>query len=116
MKHPATARSNIWRRMTGIVVPVLAAGLLLHSPAQALEKNRGKDRSPVPETAIREPPRQMAAVSEDRIIEEVERRYKAKVVRKDKSEVNGRRVLVLKLDDGRRVWTVRVDAETGSTL
>ena len=50
----------------------------------------------------------------DQAIENAERRYKARVVRAEVSESNGRRVYVLRLlsEEG-RVWTIKVDAETG---
>ena len=65
---------------------------------------------------IRENPRAAAAgISVDQAIEIAERRYRARVVRAESKEQQGRRVYVLRLlsEEG-RVWTVRVDAETGS--
>lgn len=62
-------------------------------------------------------PNAQSGISKDQAIEEAQRRYKARVVRAEVSEANGRRVYVLRLlsDEG-RVWTVRVDAETGGEL
>lgn len=62
-------------------------------------------------------PKAQSGISKDQAIEEAQRRYKARVVRAEVSEANGRRVYVLRLlsDEG-RVWTVRVDAETGGEL
>jgi hypothetical protein len=65
---------------------------------------------------IRENPRAAATgISVDQAIEIAERRYRARVVRAESKEQQGRRVYVLRLlsEEG-RVWTVRVDAETGS--
>jgi hypothetical protein len=71
-------------------------------------------RTPPPGFGMREPPRGRAGVSMDQAIAQVERRYKARVVRAEQAESNGRRIYVLRLlsEEG-RVWTVRVDAETG---
>src|SRR5688500_15435408 len=50
----------------------------------------------------------------EKVIESVERRYRANVVRVGQEEIGGRRVYVLRLlSEQGRVWTVRVDAETG---
>jgi uncharacterized membrane protein YkoI len=51
----------------------------------------------------------------DQAIEIAERRYRARVVRAEPKEQQGRRVYVLRLlsEEG-RVWTVRVDAQTGT--
>jgi len=59
-------------------------------------------------------PLAQAGVTLDQAIETAQRRYKARVVRADVSESNGRRVYVLRLlsEEG-RVWTIKVDAETG---
>jgi uncharacterized membrane protein YkoI len=62
-------------------------------------------------------PHAQSGISKDQAIEEAQRRYKARVVRAEVSEANGRRVYVLRLlsDEG-RVWSVRIDAETGGEL
>ncbi len=56
-----------------------------------------------------------SAISMDRAIAMVERRYQARVVRADVSESDGRRLYVLRLlsEEG-RVWTVRMDANSGA--
>jgi uncharacterized membrane protein YkoI len=54
-------------------------------------------------------------LSLDEAVDRAQKRYKARVVRAETSESGGRIVYVLRLlseDDG-RVWTVRVDAESG---
>lgn len=52
----------------------------------------------------------------DRIIEAVQRRHGARVVRVTEVSVDGRRVLELRLLSDQRVWNIRVDAETGQEL
>jgi uncharacterized membrane protein YkoI len=55
-------------------------------------------------------------LSLDQAIELVERRFRARVVRAGVDESSGQRLYVLRLlsEEG-RVWTVRVDAQTGAT-
>jgi uncharacterized membrane protein YkoI len=57
-----------------------------------------------------------AGISLDQAVAMVERRFKARVVRADVRDEGGRRVYVLRLLSDDRVWTVRVDAESGSLL
>jgi uncharacterized membrane protein YkoI len=66
---------------------------------------------------VAEPPRTPADKTVDRIIQELQKKYGAKVVRQDEREERGRKVLVFRLlsDEG-RVSHVRVDAETGKEL
>jgi len=57
------------------------------------------------------------ALTLDQAIEMAERRFHARVVRASLDESNGQRVYVLRmLSEQGRVWTVRVDAQTGSIL
>lgn len=55
-------------------------------------------------------------VSMDEAIDRAQRRYRARVVRAERSESGGRVVYVLRLlsDEDGRVFTVRVDAQTGA--
>ena len=46
---------------------------------------------------LREPPRMLAGISLDQAIESAERRYRARVVRADEVNQQGRRVYVLSL-------------------
>jgi uncharacterized membrane protein YkoI len=56
-----------------------------------------------------------ATVSMDQAVRMVEQRYRARVVKAETHQGNGRTVYVLKLlDDAGKVWTVRVDASDGS--
>ena len=51
----------------------------------------------------------------DQAVQEVEHRFRARVVRAGTVETEGRRIYVLKLlSEQGRVWTVRIDAETGA--
>jgi hypothetical protein len=57
-------------------------------------------------------------VSLDEAVSMVEKRFKARVVRADVRNEDGRRIYVLRLlsEGSGRVWTVRIDAATGSLL
>ena len=53
----------------------------------------------------------------DQAIEMAERRFHARVVRAGVEEANGQRIFVLRLlSEQGRVWTVRVDAQSGSII
>ena len=56
-------------------------------------------------------------ISLDEAVNRAERKYRARVIRAETHEANGRRVHQLRLlsDDG-RVWTVRIDAASGAEL
>ena len=59
----------------------------------------------------------MAGVSLDQAVAMAERRFNARVVKAGVTESNGRRVYVLRLlSEQGRVWTVRVDADSGSVM
>jgi hypothetical protein len=107
---------------TGRKLPVLALTLLLAPLAGAGESpgpGRIFEREAAPVQGVREAPRATAGRSADRIVRDVEKKYKAKVIKDpEERQVDGRRVLVLRLYDEKkgRVWEVRVDAETGKEL
>jgi uncharacterized membrane protein YkoI len=90
-----------WRARTGTVLPVLLIALGLLVPVGAKSHANAAQ----------------AASSQDRIIAIAEKRYHASVVRIEESTLNGKRIYVLRLlsKEG-KVWTVRVDAETGGEL
>lgn len=50
------------------------------------------------------------------IVEQVQRRYRARVVRVTETTYNGRPALELRLLSEQRVWTVVVDAASGQVL
>jgi len=52
----------------------------------------------------------------NRIIDAVQKRYNASVVKATDITVEGRRAYELRLLSDKRVWTIRVDAETGREL
>jgi uncharacterized membrane protein YkoI len=56
-------------------------------------------------------------ISLDEAVNRAERKYRARVIRAETHDSNGRRVHQLRLlsDDG-RVWTVRIDAASGAEL
>jgi hypothetical protein len=75
--------------------------------------------APAPMLASADPPATMLADSgaaRDRIIEAVQRRHNARVVRVTEISLDGRRVLELRLLSDQRVWNIRVDAESGREL
>lgn len=104
-------------KQTGSLLPVLALSWLA-LPVQALDapEDPGRFDPGSPASNVREPPRMAPDKSADRIIRAIERKYDARVVRQEVKERDGRRMLVLRLDDGKRVWSVRVDPETGKEL
>jgi uncharacterized membrane protein YkoI len=54
-------------------------------------------------------------MSLDQAVSMVEKRYKARVVRTETRQEGNRKIYVLRLlNDAGRVWTVRVDAASGS--
>jgi uncharacterized membrane protein YkoI len=56
-----------------------------------------------------------SGMSLDQAVSMVERRFKARVVRTDVRQEGDRKIYVLRLlNDAGRVWTVRVDAASGS--
>lgn len=52
----------------------------------------------------------------NRIVESVQRRYRARVVKVTEITLGGRRAYELRLLSEQRVWTIRVDAESGQEL
>lgn len=56
------------------------------------------------------------SASRDRVIEAVQRRYNARVVRVAETTVNGRPALELRLLSEQRVWNIVVDAVSGQVL
>jgi len=55
-------------------------------------------------------------IPRDQLIDMVQRRFNARVVRINLIEAGGRRVYEMRLLSEQRVWNVRVDAETGRVL
>lgn len=99
--------ANPMRRLAALALAVtsLTLGPQLHA-----------DQSPRFGGAHRALPMQARrGVSLDQAIEMAERQFHARVVRAGVDESNGQRAYVLRLvSEQGRVWTVRVDAQTGS--
>ena len=57
-----------------------------------------------------------ASGNQERIIDAVQKRYNARVVRVAQTQVNGRPALELRLLSQQRVWTIVVDAASGDVL
>jgi uncharacterized membrane protein YkoI len=95
-----------------------ALALLAAGPGLAKDHNKKHkgDNSSSPQRQS-PGPANAPGISLDRAIEIAERQYQARVVRGDAAEINGRRVYVLRLlsNEG-RVWTVRVDAQSGGSM
>ena len=73
----------------------------------------GADPVPLSATADARP---LADDALERIVEAVQKRYNARVVKVTEITVDGKRAYELRLLSDQRVWTVRVDAETGQEL
>lgn len=101
------------RHLLGLGLVLVVAGAFL-SPVQARAVAAGATAaSPaVPAGAV---PRADSA-SRDRIVEAIERRHNAKVVRVTEVTVDGRLCYDLRLLSAERSWVVRVDAETGREM
>lgn len=71
-----------------------------------------------PVQAVREPPRAIAGKSVDRVVQDIQKKYNAKVLKKETVEDKGRKVLKLQLYDEKKghVWYVKVDTATGKEL
>jgi hypothetical protein len=95
----------------------LAAALSVAPVAPALTVQPGAPAiSPPPVIAPPTAIIRAGGPGQQRIIEAVERRYNAKVVRVTETTVNGRPALELRLLSDQRVWNVVVDAESGQEL
>lgn len=114
MNRNFTFKYRGWRARAGIALPVLLVALALQAPAWAKHK---KVMVPLPQQQVESPPRSMAEVSQDRIVSAAEKRHGAKVVKVEEGTHKGKRVYVLRLlsKEG-RVWTIKVDPETGGEI
>jgi uncharacterized membrane protein YkoI len=95
-----TGRHLVWAR-----VSLLAAGAPLASHAQDLIDRRQRH----------EPRIEPSSVSLDQAVEMAQRRFRAKAVKAETVSSGGRRVHQIRLLSAEgKVWTVRVDAESGA--
>lgn len=108
------------RMLPAMTLALLSALSVVHAaerPGRRPDQGQPPIRAEPPTIGVREPSRGRRAISVDQAIAQVERRYNARVVRAEQAEFNGRRIYVMRLlsEEG-RVWTVRVDAETGGVM
>jgi uncharacterized membrane protein YkoI len=134
MERNARSQTRL-RDWTGRILPVLAVALLAAGGVHAKDKKkkhadqdtqaqagrpgeptnppRSDDKGKSPDREGRDTPRPSPRISLDIAIEQAEKRHKARVVRAERSEEGGRLVYVLRLLSDERVWTVKVDSESG---
>jgi uncharacterized membrane protein YkoI len=91
---------------------LLVLSWLCVAPTQA--HSRGPEGASMPVASLGTGVERHDGISLDEAVSRAERQYRARVVRTEVQDEDGRRVYVLKLlsDDG-RVFTVRIDASTG---
>lgn len=109
MQRPARSISHAVRGSLAALAIALAAG----QPAAWADSRHGKSR----EAAEPESRYAQGGVSLDAVVRQMEQRFNARVVRAETREEKGRTVYVLRLlsEDG-KVWTVKVDADSGAVL
>lgn len=92
-----------------VTVLCLCAAVGIQAAASVDLAGRGIDPLPTAASALKD------GLSLDEAVDRAQKRYKARVVRAETSESGGRVVYVLRLlsDEDGRVWTVRVDAQSG---
>jgi uncharacterized membrane protein YkoI len=92
--------------VTLILIALLGLTVSPTAPAQGHDRDRRGDRGDRGRSE---------GMSLDEAVAMVERRFKAKVVRTEVRQDGDRKIYVLRLlNDESRVWTVRVDASSGS--
>ena len=110
---------RVMRRGKGVqAIGVLAMlAMLAFAPGLANARHEKNGHGGDASTAESQDPPRATGISKDQAIEIAQRRYKARVVRAEATDSGGRRVYVLRmLSDEGRVWTVRMDAQTGGEL
>ncbi len=93
-----------------VLLMVHQAALLPDASAQSLvDRHRGRDDDG------REGRKNRSQLSLDEAVQMAQRRYKARAVKAEIDSDGEHRIYVIRLlNDSGRVWTVRVNAETGS--
>ncbi len=100
-----------------LIVAALPFVSLAHAGREDARAPRFAPAVPAPYVEWRGRDVRLAGVSLDQAVAMAERRFKAKVVRAGVTESNGRRIYVLRLlSEQGRVWTVKVDADSGSMM
>ena len=97
--------SAAWVRLAVAELAVALAIVAAWLPSPALAQQHLVDR-----------PSGNQGGNNDRIIDAIQKRFHARVVRVADTEVNGRAALELRLLSDQRVWTVIVDAQSGQVL
>jgi uncharacterized membrane protein YkoI len=96
------------RRFIGLAV-LLAAALRVEGASS--------DSPPPPSATPRVIVLTAASMSMDQAVKMAEQRFHARVVKAEAEQENGHKVYVLRLlSEAGRVWTVRVDAQSGALL
>lgn len=97
-----------------LIAAALLTGAVLALPVRSAPQEFGSAAAP---DGVRARFMLGAGISLDQAIQMAERQFSARVVRASVSEDHGRRVYVLRLvSEQGRVWTVRVDAASGSMM
>lgn len=97
-------------RLSTLCLALLAIVAACAQAGDRTSPNRGRDRGVDSPIVLAD-----SGMSLDEAVSMVERRYKARVVRTEVRNEGNRRIYVLRLlNDAGRVWTVRVDAASGS--
>jgi len=92
---------------------LLLAGLAVVASGAGAAEHRGGSAAFAAERAHA----RHGALTLDQAIEMAEKRFRARVVRAGVEESNGQRIYVLRLvSEQGRVWTVRVDAQSGAVF
>lgn len=102
------------RHLLGLGLVLMAVGGFLSAPVQA------RAAAPAAAAAVLAGPAgagpQANSGSRDRIVEAIERKYNAKVVRVTEVTVGSRLCYDLRLLSDQRSWVIRVDAESGREM
>jgi hypothetical protein len=107
----ATLAVRMIRRVVSMISALLVCGPILASPPAAGPGSA----APVPTPSV--VVLTAATLSMDDAVRMAEQRYHARVVKAETQLDNGKTVYVLRLlNESGRVWTVRVDASSGTVL
>jgi uncharacterized membrane protein YkoI len=107
------------RGVTVLGLLLVAAAAASAGPGDQAPEARWRVAAGPPLGMFEQPPagtRGETDMPRDQLIEMVQRRFNARVVRVNLMEAGGRRVYEMRLMSAQRVWNVRVDAATGQIL
>lgn len=113
LKWSGRARVGAWPALAVAAALAPVAGAMESPPVTPLF-----EPAAAPLQTAREPPRVIAGKSVDRVVQDIEKKYKAKVLKMETLEDKGRKVLRLRLYDEKKgqVKYVDVDTATGKEL